>query len=244
MRIGILAAGITPDELLPAYGSYADMLMALLSSVSTAFEFRVFEVREGQFPDSVEDCDGWLISGSKFNVDDALPWMLRLKQLILDIQESGRPLVGICFGHQIIADALGGKVVHWPQGWGVGLHRYQWLGEHPLLALPKGQIVLNAMHQDQVAEKPEGAEVIAQSAFCPNAGLLYGDGILTLQAHPEFSSDFEAQLIGLRQGTVIPGERSEPALAELRAGQVTPDSLLIGQVIARFFLRTPGESLA
>ncbi len=131
MKIGILATGITPDELLDDFGSYADMLRELLLPEIADVSFETYDVRDGVFPIAASDCDAWLITGSKFSAYEDLPWIHRLKALIRQIWESQRPMVGICFGHQIVAEALGGRVEQSANGWGVGLHRYQMVGPWP-----------------------------------------------------------------------------------------------------------------
>ncbi len=224
MKIGILATGITPDELIGQYGSYADMIKQLFALVDADFEYTVFDVRDGVFPESAEQCDGWVITGSKFNVDENRDWMQKLKKLILEIDVSKRPLLGICFGHQIIAEAFGGKVEPYQGGWGVGLHSYQLLGDNAFIKDGTEPFTISAMHRYQVTEKPENARTFAQSEFCQFAGLVYGDRILTLQAHPEFNLRFETDLVALRAGAVIPDDVSDAGLAQLRAENAATDS--------------------
>lgn len=213
MKIGILATGITPDELLEQYGSYADMFIELLGPVN---DYTVFDVRDGQFPQAPDQCDGWIITGSKCGVYDDLPWMRQLKPLIVDIYEAGVPMVGICFGHQIIAAAFGARVEKYAGGWGVGLHSYNIEGEHDFLNADDREFTINAMHQDQVLELPENARLFATSEFCRYAGLVYGSKILTLQAHPEFSIPFERELVSARKGAVVPDDVADKGLATLQ----------------------------
>ena len=232
MKLGILATGITPDELIGQYGSYADMFMRLFDAAGCDFEYAVYDVRDDQFPESAQACDGWVITGSKFNVYQQLPWMTRLKQLIVEISNSGRPLVGICFGHQIVAEAFGGKVDKYPGGWGVGLHRYQVVGDQPLF--DGKTFALSAMHQDQVLSKPANAQVVASSEFCPFAALNYDNQILTFQAHPEFDLSFEHDLVSARRGSVIPHEVADQGLASLATAGAATDSLAVARWMAGF----------
>lgn len=230
LKVGILATGITPPELLEQYGSYADMFVALFTAAGCEFDFVTFDVREDQFPESPSACDAWLITGSKFGVYEDLPWMRRLQQFIRAIDEIERPLVGICFGHQIIAATLGGRVEKYADGWGVGLHRYQLSGNHPELGMT--ELTLNAMHQDQVVVKPPRAVTLASSPFCPYAALSYDNRIFTLQAHPEFSLDFEAALVAARKGSVIPEPIADAGLATLAAEGAATDSLVVARWMA------------
>lgn len=193
MKIGILQTGHAPDELRPLIGDINNLFERLLDN--QGFTFETFCVVDGDFPDTPEACDGWLITGSKHGAYDDLPWIAPLETLIRDIYAAARPLVGICFGHQIIAQALGGKVEKYAGGWAVGRQIYDWDGS---------KIALNAWHQDQVVQRPADATPIANNSFCENAALVYGERIFTLQAHPEFDAAFINGLITARAGTVPP----------------------------------------
>ena len=232
MKIGILAAGTTPDELKERYDSYAQMFMQLFDRAGRQFEYEVFDVRDGEFPISAGVCDGWIISGSKFNVYQNLPWMIRLQELIREIYNLKKPMIGICFGHQIIAEAFGGKVEQYQGGWGVGLHTYHLVNASAITAAE--DFTINSMHQDQVVVKPENASVFASSDFCEYAGLLYDDRIMTFQAHPEFTIDFEKELVAARRGSVVPDDVAGQGLAGLAAEGAATDSLEVAGWMADF----------
>lgn len=230
MKIGILAAGITPDELLDQYGSYAAMTQGLLERCGGDFDYKIYDVKDGLFPESIEECDGWAITGSKYSVYDNQPWMLTLQQFIRDVEQAEIPLVGICFGHQIIAEALGGQVVKYSGGWRLGLQSYR-IVQSPLIKtahVAPATFTLNAIHQDQIVRKPPQAEVFASADFCLYAGLRYGNRILTVQAHPEFSREFEQALLLSRKGSVLPEALTDDALASIEDENAIADSDLIG----------------
>ncbi|SDI35511.1 type 1 glutamine amidotransferase [Aliiruegeria lutimaris] len=221
MRIGILMTGHAPEELISEIGDYPSMFRRLLDG--HGFEFQSWAVVDGVFPNSIGDADGWLITGSKHGAYEDHPWIPPLEDFIRDVHASGRPLVGICFGHQVIAQALGGKVEKFAGGWSVGPTVYELEGE---------QIALNAWHQDQVVELPEGATVIGSSNFCENAALLYGDTILSIQPHPEFNATVIDGLIRIR-GNLLPA----PIVKRAHETLATPtDNDSFGQRIASFFL--------
>lgn len=233
MKIGILVTGTPSEELRHLYGSYAQMFIQLLTSQEPTFEFDCFAVNEGQFPPSVRSCDGWIITGSRCGVYDDLPWMAPLKQLVREAFAARVPLVGICFGHQIVASAFGAPVEKYAGGWGVGLHRYRLEAGFPFVGEGRDEFVLNAMHQDQVMALPDQARLLASSPFCAYAALVYGDSILTFQPHPEFTLAFERELIRLRLGSQVPEALGQEALASLTdSAQV--DSARVGGWIASF----------
>ncbi|TXH66133.1 MAG: type 1 glutamine amidotransferase [Thiothrix sp.] len=232
MLIGILETGRPPEELQSAYGSYADMFKRLLGAADSSFEFKVYPVLDNQLPANPHECAAWLVTGSRHGVYENLPWMLQLQDFIRAVWQAEVPMIGICFGHQIIATALGGRVEKSNKGWGVGLQEYtvqkpqDWMGE-------QATITFNAMHQDQVVELPANAEVFASSAFCEYAGLVYGGRILTFQGHPEFTTDFEENLLKLRRGSVIPNPVADQALSGLEQGALKPEAKS-GQWMAQF----------
>lgn len=223
MRIGILETGFVAEPLRDRHRSYGEMFRQLLGD--SGFELVDYQVYCDGPPADIAECDGWLITGSAFGVYDPLPWIAPLEEFVRKVYAARIPLVGICFGHQIMAQALGGKVVKSDKGWGVGVQRYR--SEET-----GGEIAILASHQDQVVEKPEGAVVIAYSEFCEYAGLAYDDVALSYQPHPEFTEDFVRGVIGIRRGVSYPEDFAEERLAELGAPL---DSGWMGQRIARFF---------
>ena len=206
MKIGILMTGHAVPELQERAGDYDAMFARLLAG--RGFEFETYNVVDEQYPSAPDACDGWLITGSKHGAYEDHPWIPPLEEFIRAVYASGRPMIGVCFGHQIIAQALGGKVIKYPGGWSVGRTEYDLDGE---------TFALNAWHQDQVTEVPQGAEVIGKSDFCAHAALAYDDRILTIQPHPEFGPDIVEDLIRLRGKGVVPDDLLEGATARLDA---------------------------
>ena len=220
MLIGILQTGRAPEELRPRTGDYPEMFERLLGPES--FEYRTWHVEGGDFPDGPEAADGWLVTGSKHGAYEDHDWIPPLERLIREIRAAGKPLVGICFGHQIIAQALGGRVEKWPGGWAVGRTVYDWQGR---------PLALNAWHQDQVTAPPAEAEVVATHPDCPYAALLYDAEIFTVQAHPEFDAEVVAGLADTRGRGRVPEAQLDAARAELDRPTERAE---VGAMIARF----------
>jgi GMP synthase (glutamine-hydrolysing) len=224
MKIGILQTGHAPDEVKGDLGDYSDMFARLLGG--HGFDFVTYNVVDGEFPDDPHAADGWLITGSKHGAYEDHAWIPPLEDLIRAIRDTGKPLIGVCFGHQIIAQALGGKVEKFAGGWAVGATEY---------AFEDSTLTLNAWHQDQVTQLPEGAKVLASNAFCANAALAIGDTILTIQPHPEFGAALLDGLITHRAPGVVPADQI--ASARERLG-TSLDSDRFAQRMAAFFKRT------
>lgn len=239
MRLGILEAGRPPAPLDETHGRYPAMFTDLLRPHLPAdAEIVSYAVIDGEFPDSAVACDAWLITGSAFGVYDPDPWIGTLKDFARAVAEAGVPMVGICFGHQLISEVLGGTAVKSDKGWGVGSHRYT-LKTRPEW-LPEGgdaDFDTYVSHQDQVTEPPPGAQVLAGSDFCPNAMLAIGDRILTLQSHPEMPSGYVGDLYSLRRER-IGAERIDAAMQTIVETPRAPDADRVAAWIGAFLKHT------
>jgi GMP synthase-like glutamine amidotransferase len=199
VKVGILKTDAVRDEWVGRFGEYPDMFIRLLGERDPELEFTVYDVRLGEYPDDIDDMDAYLITGSRHSVYDDLPWIEPLMAFVRELDARHKKLVGICFGHQLVAQALGGRTEKAAAGWGVGMHRHRfskrpdWLDDGDL------EFPILVTHQDQVTVNAKGAEVLASSGFCPNAVCQIGDHILTLQGHPEFVNDYSREIMEFRR---------------------------------------------
>ena len=214
-KIIVIETGTMAEEFESKHGDYPSMFARLLGEQGLNLE--VCRVVRGDDIPALESADGFLITGSRHGVYDNLPWMEPLKTFIQSCAQKHVPIIGICFGHQIMAEALGGKVVKSEKGWGLGPSTYTVTNKNLLTDAPD-TLTINAIHQDQVVKKPADAEVICSSEFCEFAGLVYGGNApyaLSLQPHPEFKSDFVSDLISARRGDAYPVDVADSALAKM-----------------------------
>jgi GMP synthase-like glutamine amidotransferase len=199
MRICILETDILRPQLIEQYQGYGRMFKQLFEKQSIPAQFDVFNVVEGHYPDADQSYDAYLVTGSKADSFAADPWILRLREYLLARYENGDRLLGICFGHQLLALLLGGRVERAAQGWGIGVNRYQLLEQPEWMSPSLETLDLLVFHQDQITVLPENATLLATSEFCPYAAYSIGDQVLCFQAHPEFVDDYELALLNLRR---------------------------------------------
>jgi GMP synthase-like glutamine amidotransferase len=215
VRLGILKTG-GPPKGLDRFGNYPEMFRRLLGE--DAYEYAVFAVDQGELPPAPDACDAYVITGSACGAYDAAPWIAELKAF-LGAAKSRAALVGICFGHQVMAEAFGGKVIKSPKGWGIGEDAYRVLRREPWMDDAR-EIRLPASHQDQVVEPPPGAEVVAGNDFTPVGALAWRDQpAISFQLHPEFEPAYAIALIENRRGSRFTDGEADRAVASYR----TPD---------------------
>ena len=220
--IGILETGLPPTDLAARFGRYDAMVRRMLGD---RYRYRTYAARSGELPTRLEDHDAYLITGSSAGAYEALPWIPPLEAFIRSAQGRAR-MVGLCFGHQIMAQALGGRVEKSDKGWGLGLHRYAVTRAEPWMAGASGDaardLAVAASHQDQVVVAPDGATVLAASGFTPHAALLYAGGqALSFQFHPEFERGMAEALVELRRPH-LPDGAADRMLASLAAPSDAP----------------------
>jgi GMP synthase-like glutamine amidotransferase len=200
LRVGLLQCDHVADDLVNAHGDYQDMFSDLLHTQDQDIEVAVYDLTAGNFPIDLDACDGYIITGSQFSAYDDIPWIHKAKRLITNLYGANIPTIGICFGHQLIAESLGGKVEKAiDKGWGVGVQNWEiknkrkWMGNDS-----PADFSLRASHQDQVVEMPADSILYASSEFCPIAGFQAGKYFLSMQGHPEFSREYTNALIEKR----------------------------------------------
>ncbi len=155
--------------------------------------------QKGNFQNHPRRFNAYLISGSRHGVNDNLPWIASLEAVIRELWRAKQKIIGICFGHQLVAKALGGKVITSPKGWGIGRSVNQVLQRKQWMQPSKSLLNLLISHQDQVVELPEQAQVLAQNSHCSYYMLQIENTILTIQGHPEYSKDYLQALIKKRR---------------------------------------------
>lgn len=218
MKIGILEAGMYPAAKPGGPADYGEMFAELLGG--HGFTFRPYKLFDMEFPDSPEDCDAWLITGSRLGTYDDDPLIAPLEDLVRAIIAKRRQLLGICFGHQIIAQALGGEVRKWPGGWCLGITEY---------AGTDGPFRLNAFHQDQVTRLPRDAVLTASNETCANAGFRIGETVQTYQAHPEYTNPIFTAMVEKRR-EILPSDRV--AEAETKLDQFPDTEAIVAEMVA------------
>lgn len=235
-RITIIETGLVPQEHRERHGSFPDMFARMIRAADPTATVDVVSIPNGDALPDPRKVEAILITGAAAGVYDELAWMAPLEDFVRKAYVNQTPMVGVCFGHQLIAQALGGVVRKSEKGWGIGRHVYQVLPENGVI---DGEtIAIPCSHQDQVIEAPSDALTILSSDFTPHAGLLYANGTtLTVQSHPEFDVEFAQVCCDLRDG-----KAPEDVVATARASLAEPmDSAKLGGAITRFLARRPAR---
>jgi len=232
MHFGILQCDSVRPDLRESFGDYPDMFRRRLSALDDDLAFSTWNLPAGSFPESPAAVDGWLITGSKRSVYEDEPWIAQAHELVRAIDAARAPLVGVCFGHQLVARALGGEVER--AGWGVGVHTTR-IGEpQPWMRPAARTLSLLVSHQDQVTKPPQRARVLAGHDFCPYDIMAIDDHIITFQGHPEFERGYSRALMEIRRETL--GE------ATYREGVASLQSEVQGELAARWMLAFVGRA--
>jgi GMP synthase (glutamine-hydrolysing) len=227
LRIGVLEAGSTDQALARRHGTMADWFRRYLAHQDLA-EVDIYRSFLGEKPDDVTACDAWLITGSKHSVYDDFPWIAELMAFVRAAARD-HPVIGVCFGHQIVAEAFGGKVEKADAGWGIGVHTYEVTSTRSWMKPGAMSLSLLASHMDQVVSPPPQAEVLGGSNFCPVGMMQIGDTIMTIQTHPEMTQEFADDLYRSRR-QIIGDDTVDPALASL--AQATNENILRDWIFA------------
>ncbi len=216
-KLGILEVGRPPENLSKIFGDYPSMFETLLKDQGADWHYITYPVVDGQLPQNVHDCNGWLITGSRHGIYDDLEWIGRLKTFLKTAYDEHVPVVGICFGHQILAEALGGKAEKSNKGWGCGVFTYYVLESPDWMPEGLTSFSIEAYHQDQVTKLPADGEVVASSDFCKYAAIDYKGRALTLQGHPEFNKEYSVALFKERRSDTLPEDIADHAIASSEA---------------------------
>jgi len=236
MKIGILNVDKLTNSLIKKYGCYADAFVKLLSNPNNKLaqtnSFKTYNVIDMEFPDSIDACDAYIITGSQYSTYENLNWIKELEIFIQKLHSNKKKLIGICFGHQIIAQSLGGHVEKNIKGWEIGMTTTHITQSQAWMEPAREFFFMLVSHQDQITVLPDNATNFCKTNFCPYSGFYIDNHILTFQGHPEFQTDYVKLIIKL-QSKNLTDEQRKSARASLKQND---DHELVADWILRFLI--------
>lgn len=232
--IGLILCDQLRDQFSGDFPEYETMFKTAFEGKTSAFVWKTFDAVTEEFPTDLDVCDGYLISGSRSSVYEGKKWMLSLEGFINKLNRKNKPTVGLCFGHQIMAKALGGKVACAPEGWGIGFARCSVNSDSSKnqLALPE-ELTVGVCHRDQVVKLPTGATNIGSAPHCNNFLIQFTPKMVGFQGHPEFEPAYISALIEEAKTHLTPQEYS----IALQSKRNAPDNQLIRKAITKFLTK-------
>jgi GMP synthase-like glutamine amidotransferase len=228
--IFVLVTNTDESDFAQAHEKDAVKFATMIASVRPDWRTVPFQVKDGVFPLSLAGCDGVIITGSPASVHDDEPWIAPLLELIRELDRARMPTVGVCFGHQAIAAALGGTISRNPGGWGFGVAVTDYAVQEPWMQPPQARVSLYSAHNEQVTALPPRARLLGGSPFCPVGAFGVDQHIMTTEHHPEMTPGFFAALVEAFADYVGPAVAAR-ARAEAR---LPTDGAVFAEWTARF----------
>jgi GMP synthase-like glutamine amidotransferase len=229
--IGILACDHVSPELGDAARGrdYDEMYTEMLRAGEPSIRTRTYDVVNGELPAGPDECDAWIITGARYDAYGDDPWIVALRKFITSVHEHRARLVGVCFGHQAVAHALGGRAEN-TGTWKAGP---QVLDVEDTPRFEGAPVTINAMHQDVASIVPPGARSIATGETAEHPMFLVDDTILCIQDHPEYDAAYIAGLVEMRRPRM--GDAITDAALDRIAEQAV-DNELVARWITDFLL--------
>lgn len=229
MHINILLCDTFPGRLPDFIPNYESLFFDLFKSIGVEATYRIYQTWQGELPSTVNPDELYLVPGSLDSAYDDKPWIVSLLHWIEKAYCRGAKMMGVCFGHQVIARALGGEVRKYDGGFGAGVRQSRVIDNEMKRFFPDERMRLLYSHHDQVMALPDGATRCATSDFCLNESYRIGRQVVTFQGHPEFTVAYSRHLL-----TNCSDDLDE--VVRLKALHSLDEMLPMGPAAARFAL--------
>jgi GMP synthase-like glutamine amidotransferase len=230
MKAAILQYDHVMEKFMHHFGDYPEMVKQMFNRTDVPLSFDTFNCREGQFPTDINKYDFYITTGSKTSVYEELEWVEKSIHFIQLLDKHKKKLIGICFGHQLMAMACGGMVERSEKGWGVGIARNRVIANPKWMNKKISKIDILVSHQDQITEIPDDSLLIAENDFCPFFIVQWNSHFLSIQGHPEWNRDYSRTLMNERRA-ILPKATIDAGLDSL---EIKPENAIFVNWILDF----------